>query len=149
MASSEETIASYRIVAPRWAATAFSGEGVRKYGGRWNSPGRSVVYLAGSRALAALEMLVHLTTPDSRKKEYRIIEARFPASMVRDAPSLSVGIPSMRYGDDWIAAGKTLSLRVPSALIPEEPNYLLNPMHPDFTKVVIGEATDFHFDPRL
>ena len=74
-----DTITAYRLVSPRWASTALSGEGARKYGGRWNSPGHSVVYLAESRALCALELLLHLTTPDTRTKPFRLIEVKIPA----------------------------------------------------------------------
>lgn len=146
MASSEERIAAYRIVAPRWAGTAFSGEGAQKYGGRWNSPGRRAVYLAGSRALAALEMLVHLTTPGSRAKPYVLIEAWLPADAIEAAPS---GPDSQRIGDEWLARDGSLALRVPSVLIPAEPNYLLNPAHPRFAEVAIRAPADFRFDPRL
>ena len=69
-----ETVSAYRLVAPKWASTALSGEGARKFGGRWNTPGLSVVYLAESRALTSLELLVHLTTPSTRKKSYTLLE---------------------------------------------------------------------------
>ncbi len=148
----------YRIVAPRWADDAFSGEGARLYGGRWNSRGRRVVYLGSSRAMAALEMLVHLPSPQSRAKPYRMIEVSIPGELVASYP-VSVlprgwrgegGVNMTReVGDDWLEAGGQLALRVPSVLIPEETNLLVNPDHPDFPRVVIGDAMDFHFDPRL
>lgn len=147
MASSEDPLRAWRIVSPRWADNAFSGEGARKYGGRWNSPGRAVVYLAGSRALAALEMLVHLTTPGSRAKPYVLIEARVPRELVAE-PARKVGGP-VASGDRWIDSRRSLALRVPSVLIPQEPNYLLNPSHPEFRRVRIGLAEEFRFDPRL
>lgn len=146
MASSREFLTAYRIVAPRWVSTAFSGEGARRYGGRWNSPGRPVVYLAGSRALAALELLVHLPSPLSRAKPYRILEARVPVKLIHDGDP---GGNPVSAGDSWIRNEASLSLRVPSALIPGEPNYLLNPAHPDMSRVRLGEAVDFHFDSRL
>lgn len=147
MASSEEPLRAWRIVAPRWADSAFSGEGARKYGGRWNSPGRAVVYLAGSRALAALEMLVHLTTPDSRAKPYVLREARIPREWIADPGKR--GEDPVTAGDRWLASRRSLALRVPSVLIPEEPNYLLNPAHPEFRRVRFGAATEFRFDPRM
>lgn len=146
MASSREFLTAYRIVAPRWVATAFSGEGARRYGGRWNSPGRPVVYLAGSRALAALELLVHLPSPRSRAKPYRILEARIPIHPIRDG---AIDGDPLSVGDSWIRQKRFLCLRVPSVLIPEEPNYLLNPAHPDMPRVRVGEPVDFRFDGRL
>jgi RES domain-containing protein len=151
-------IFGYRIVAPKWVNDALSGEGARKFGGRWNSPGRPMVYLGGSRALAALEMLVHLPTPLSRAKPYNIIEVTIPQSMVSDYPT-DILPDNWRFqpatqnthevGDDWLQAGGQLALRVPSVLIPEETNILLNPLHPDFNKISRAEATHFSFDPRL
>ncbi|MCH7227471.1 RES family NAD+ phosphorylase [Haloferula sp. A504] len=146
MASSREFLTAYRIVAPRWVSTAFSGEGARRHGGRWNSPGRPVVYLAGSRALAALELLLHLPSPRSRAKPYRILEARIPTRHIRDADR---DANPATVGDSWIRQERFLCLRAPSALIPEEPNYLLNPAHPEMARVRVGEAVDFRFDDRL
>lgn len=146
MASSEDWITGYRIVAPRWASSAFTGEGARKYGGRWNSPGRPAVYLAGSRALAALEMLVHLTTPGSRSKPYLIFEASIPRSEIREADDARA---PRGVGDEWLQTSRSLILRVPSVLIPQECNYVLNPEHPAASRIRVGKPVDFHFDPRL
>ena len=148
MASSETggTVSAYRIVSPRWTASAFSGEGAQKYGGRWNSPGRRVVYTAGSRALAALEMLVHLTTPGSRSKPYSIIEVALPIEQIQEIGSAAHPVQA---GDDWLKSGSSLALRVPSIIIPEEPNYLINPEHPAFTELRIGKPSPFGFDSRM
>ena len=154
----QEYSQGYRIVAPRWADDALSGEGARKFGGRWNSPGRALTYLGGSRALAALELLVHLPSPLSRAKPFRIIEVKIPSELIanyplnilpadwRESPAQSV---TTVIGDDWLAVGGQLALRVPSVLIPEETNLLLNPEHPDFDKVISGEAREFRYDKRL
>jgi len=148
----------YRIVAPRWAHDAISGEGARKFGGRWNSPGRAMTYLGGSRALAALELLVHLTSPLSRAKPYRIIEVKVPVKQIanyplgvlpegwRESPAPS---SAAMIGDDWLDVCGQLAMRVPSVLIPEETNILLNPNHPHFKKVISGEMLEFRFDKRL
>lgn len=154
----KQTVSAFRIVAPRWADTAFSGEGARKFGGRWNSPSRSMVYLGCSRSLCALEMLVHLTTPASRQKPYLIIEAHIPASSIADYQSSALpsgwrdhppGKLTKEIGDDWIDAGKHLALRIPSVIIPEESNLLLNPVHPDFDHIEFSTPTPFSFDQRL
>lgn len=153
---SHEMVCGFRIVAPRWAGGALSGEGARKFGGRWNSPGRAVVYLGGSRALAALEMLVHLTTPASRSKPYRMIDVSIPRELVADYPVSALPVDwrttpgaVTSVGDDWLKANGQLALRVPSVLIPEEGNLLVNPAHPDFTQLVAGDPAQFQFDPRM
>lgn len=151
-----DRILAYRLVAPKWASTALSGEGARLYGGRWNSPGRPMVYLATSRALAALELLVHLTTPASRKIPRTLITVSLPIDLIggefwqaegwRDDPP---GKGSTDQGDDWLSVAKTAGVLVPSAIIPDEQNLLLNPLHHDFQKVTIIKASPFSFDPRL
>ncbi|BCX46450.1 RES domain-containing protein [Haloferula helveola] len=146
MASSEKRITAYRIVAPRWVDTAFSGDGAQKFGGRWNSPGRRVVYLANSRALAALETLVHLTTPGSRAKAFVIIPTSIPITGVISA---EITTEPRATGDPWITNRRSLALRVPSAIVPGEFNFLLNPSHPDFSKIEAGDPQPFGFDDRL
>lgn len=148
----------YRFCSPKWASTALSGEGARLGGGRWNSKGRSVVYLAESRALGALEMLVHLTTPDSRAKVYSLIEIQVPESEVdtvvpqflqsdwRASPPTR---STQAIGDTWLECGQTLALRVPSTLFPEETNLLINPAHPMASEIQISEPKLFSYDSRL
>ncbi|MGJ8672264.1 RES family NAD+ phosphorylase [Rubritalea sp.] len=151
-------IYAYRIVAPRWAHDAFSGAGAKKYGGRWNSPGQPVIYLGGSRALAALEMLVHLTTPLARRKIYKLIQVAIPKDCVAHYPISALPKnwrespaprSSQEIGDDWLSANSQLALALPSVLIPEETNIILNPLHPDIKRIVAETANDFHFDSRL
>jgi RES domain-containing protein len=156
MNGENDHIMAYRLVAPKWAATALSGEGARLYGGRWNSPGRPMVYLASSRALAALELLVHLTTPGSRRIPRTLISVRIPAEMIagelwqdegwRDDPP---GKQSTDQGDDWLGVGKSAGVFAPSAIIPAEQNILLNPLHEDFRKIDIVKTEPFAFDHRL
>ena len=158
---------AYRLIAPRWVDTAFSGEGARKYGGRWNSPGLPMVYLGGSRAITALEMLVHLTSPMSRSKLFTLMEVKIPKELISDYPADILpdgwrdhppGPLTMEIGDDWLKAGGAngtsggtgqLALRVPSVIIPEETNILLNPLHPKFSKIEVSTPQNFSFDPRL
>jgi RES domain-containing protein len=150
-------IAAWRIVKERNAATAFTGEGARLYGGRWNSPGVAMIYTAESRALAALEVLVHLDSPDllasfvliqvtfDEKLVSRLAPDRLPSDWRRDAIPES----TRDLGDRWTADFTSAVLRVPSVLIPEESNYLLNPAHRDFSRIEIGKLARFEFDPRL
>ena len=147
---------AYRLVAPKWANSALSGEGARLYGGRWNSSGTSMVYLSGSRALAALELLVHLTSPETRMIPRVLITVNIPHALIggrlwtapgwQDEPP---GKNSTDQGDEWLRANNTAAVRAPSVLIPEEDNILLNPFHPDFSKITTLEARTFSYDPRL
>jgi RES domain-containing protein len=133
---------------------AFSGEGARLYGGRWNSPGASVVYTSGSRALAALESLVHLNSPVIFK--YAAIPIAFDDALLEEAAELPADrtdepSPSATttIGDLWVQEARSAVVKLPSVIIPREPNYLLNPAHPDFKKIVIGRPEPFSFGARL
>lgn len=152
----KEDVTAYRIVSPKWARSALSGEGARLYGGRWNSPGRPMVYLSSTRALAALELLVHLPDPLSRRLPRTIVAVHIPGELVggrfwttdgwREAPP---GRASTDQGDDWLETLSKAVVRAPSALIPEEENLLLNPLHPDFSKITITGLSDFSYDGRF
>ncbi|HTF66921.1 MAG TPA: RES domain-containing protein [Edaphobacter sp.] len=148
---------AWRITKQKHARTAFSGEGARLYGGRWNSPGVPVVYVAESQSLAVLEVLVHLDAPAFLEK-YVFLEVNFDASLVitLDRSSLpknwqSDPVPEaiQAVGDRWILSRGSAVLHVPSVLVPEESNFLLNPRHPDFGKIGISRPQAFRFDPRL
>lgn len=151
------TITAYRLTAPQWASTALSGEGARRFGGRWNSPGTPAVYLAETRALCALEMLVHLSDPLSRQKSFVLLEIVLPASVVSTTPlplpehwaNLPPHRNSQRFGDEWLGRARTGVLRLPSAIIPEETVLLLNPLHPDAAAARIVTTRPFQFDDRL
>lgn len=150
-------VSAWRIVKRRLAHEAFSGEGARLYGGRWNSPGVSVVYTAQSQSLAALELLVHLESAELLY-EYVVIEARFEASVVTHIPKANlpkewranpVPAATRAIGDAWIAADASAVLELPSAIIPTESIFLLNPQHSEFSQIKIGEPHDFELDRRL
>jgi RES domain-containing protein len=151
------SITAWRIVKQRHTRVAFTGEGARRYGGRWNSKGVSVVYLAQSQSLAALEMLVHLDSGELLKY-YVAIPLTFDARLVSSIDSSSLpknwrAYPApkrlQKIGDTWVSDGKSALLRVPSVIVPSESNFLLNPDHPDFDKLGIGAPLRFRFDPRL
>ena len=147
---------AWRIVKARHADTAFDGEGARLNGGRWNSPGERVVYASATKSLAALETLVHLLPPVSFK--YVAIPIDFDESLVE-----AIGRESLPYGwsdnppppsaqaigDAWVEDARSAILELPSAIVPSESNYLLNPLHPDFNQIVIGKPEIFSFDRRL
>jgi RES domain-containing protein len=148
---------AWRIVRATFVSSAFSGEGARVYGGRWNSQGTAVIYVSEHESLAALELLVHLTPlpPDDRYRSFRIewedkLTEYFPVKNLRanwnaEPPT----VQTMQIGDDWVHAGKSVALAVPSVLSTSEMNFLLNPKHPDFKKVKISQPIDFRFDSRL
>ena len=125
-----------------------SGEGARLVGGRWNSPGQALVYLAQDAALAVLEVRVHLDLPpDLLPEDYVLVTVDLgglPAETVQDIP------PSpARLGDGWIRSAATPLLRVPSAIVPESRGLLLNPAHPSSARARVVGTRRFTFDPRL
>jgi RES domain-containing protein len=150
-------VTAWRIVKRKHAKSAFSGEGARRYGGRWNNPGIAAIYTAQSQSLAALEIAVHLESPELLEK-YVVIEVTFDESLVGTVSRASLpknwraSHPPDRVraiGDSWVEKARSAVLRVPSTIIPAEFNYLINPRHPDFTKVHFGKPSPFQFDPRL
>lgn len=146
----------WRITTSRFAATAFSGEGARLYGGRWNPKGLALVYTAESRALALLEMMVQDAPLRAR---YVLIPAQWPetvsvtsvelADLAPDWRRLDRRYALQRIGRDWLAGGHSAVLAVPSAVVPAERNYLLNPEHPDFARIIMGEPEALDTDFRL
>lgn len=152
------SITAYRITRTKYVATAFDGEGARLYGGRWNSVGTRMTYLAGSRSLATLEVLVHAEDNSTLEGFYSVIPVSFPEDLVlrveddelpRNWYSPEPIAETQIYGDTWVMGGRSAILEVPSAVTHEEKNFLVNPAHPDFGRIAIGTATPFRFDPRL
>ncbi len=140
------------------AHAAFDGEGARKAGGRWNPRGVAVVYASETLSLAALELLVH-ADPALLPEDLVAIEADVPETVsVRriepeklprgwrrhPSPHALAGI-----GGDWAKSLETAVLSVPSALVPREANFLLNPAHADFKKIRVRKPEPFELDPRL
>jgi RES domain-containing protein len=147
---------AYRIVKRRHAKQAFTGEGAKLAGGRWNSPGRRAVYLSSTLSLAAMETFVHLGD-DAARLQYVYFEIDIPDSVAivsltirprrwrLEPPSLT----SQHAGDRWLLAGRSALLEVPSAIIPTETNLVLNPAHADARRLRIGSPRPFQFDPRM
>ena len=147
-------ILSYRILKRRFVGSAFSGEGARRYGGRWNSTGVAVVYTSSVISLAILEWRANLSQWPAPPSV--IIEIEFAATMVWSPTKLPAGWKRWPYpktnaavGDNWVRSGRSAVLELPSAVVPEEFNYVLNPAHPDFGKISIGKPRVFKADPRL
>jgi len=145
----------WRLVTARFADTAFSGEGARRYGGRWNRKGLPIVYTAGSLSLAMLEMLVQ---DQPLRARYMAIPAEIPEDLEIERMDVARLAPDWRnpaalenlrtIGGDWAVALTTAVLAVPSAVIPSETNFLFNPRHPDFHSIVIGQPEKLVTDLR-
>lgn len=144
----------YRLGSSRYPAN--DGLGASLYGGRWNHKGTPVIYTAASRALCALEVL---SNENGLADDYVITPIQFPDDVpatklrVEDLP-LGWGEPqslaaTARIGTHWAMGLDTVMLCVPSAVIPQELNYLLNPRHPDFGKIRFLDPEQFRFDDRL
>lgn len=135
-----------------------SGTGARLYGGRWNSPGHSIVYTAGSRALAALEVLVHVPLKNIIQ-DFCIATIHIPDNIAikvltkHDLPSgwqsLAPDPTLQAIGDEWADTTRYAVLRIPSVIIADENNYLINPLHPDAAAITISNTQPFIFDQRL
>lgn len=147
---------AFRLIKAKHAATAFSGEGARLVGGRWNLPGTSLVYTSESLSLAALETFVHLQPVDERIR-YVWFRVTIPATVVIDRqaslPSSWRASPpseaTQAIGTAWAKQMSSAVLRVPSILVPGEYNLLLNPQHPQFKRLKISKPEPFDFDGRL
>ncbi len=142
----------FRVCRARYAR--LDGAGARVVGGRWNSPGRAVVYMAESIALAVLENLVHMTRQDF-PCGYVCVAAVLPdgISMIhekdlRKDPALQ-DLSTEQLGDWWLDCRTSAVLQVPSFVIAGEHNFLLNPGHPEFARIQVAPPAIFHFDERL
>ncbi len=150
----------------RIAKTGFindlGGEGARLFGGRWNFKGYPVLYTTTSRSLAVLENLVHVSNVPGAG-EYSLLTLNIPVS-VKPLNINETGISKsqlkrfyevgstteiMVAGTQWLIKQSSLLLRVPSAVIFEEDNILINPLHPDFVKIKKAGVRVFEFDKRL
>jgi RES domain-containing protein len=141
---------AWRIVKKRYAVSAFDGQGARQFGGRWNSPGVPVVYVASTRSLAVLEMAVHLDRATLLSSfvliqcefDERLVTAvaheRLPPEWRRDSPPPELA----QIGDAWAKSTESAVLAVPSAIIEKETIFLLNPEHQDFARIRISEPDD-------
>lgn len=147
----------WRIVKAKHAASAFDGEGARRSGGRWTSLGRRAVYTSSTVALATLEMIAHLDST-APLPAYVLIEATVPDSLITTVDLAALPSNWRQYpsppesrviGDAWLDAKRSAVLKVPSALVPVEYNYVMNPQHPDFALITTGAPLSFPLDPRL
>jgi len=142
----------------RFEHSVLTGEGARLFGGRWNSPGASVIYCSEHRSLAVLEFLVHFKF-SLDPPEVNIMSISFPDDLsiyekrISELPpnwnSYTFNTNLQKIGDEWMKKGTALLLKVPSVIIPQEHNYLINPLHNDFSKVRIRGKEKLIIDKRL
>lgn len=148
----------WRICRRAYASDVLSGRGGLITSGRWHLRGHQIVYASASLSLAALEFLVHvdgaelpadlihveIDVPDDVRID-RIERAQLPRNWRKyPAPERL-----QQLGGDWLSGLATAVLQVPSAVIPEECNYLLNPLHVDAARFAVVRSADFVYDPRL
>jgi RES domain-containing protein len=147
---------AWRLTKARYLSAAWDGEGARRSGGRWNSAGTAVVYTSATLSLALVETLVHL--PSGVLPAFAAVRVEFDDALIavledealpRDWRHDPAPASTRSIGDAWVLSGTSAALRVPSVVVPMEFNYVLNPRHPDFARVVVGAPLPFPFDPRL
>ncbi len=147
----------WRICRACFAAEAFAGDGARRFGGRWNSPGVAMVYTSPSLALAAIELFVHLE-PNQQPDDLVAIAATLPGGepgrrlRMEELPQRWWSDdfePLCALGDRWIQEQSSLALEVPSAALRMEWNVLLNPLHPAMGKIKVEKPQPFRFDARM
>jgi RES domain-containing protein len=147
----------WRVVKRRHAATAFDGKAAQRFGGRWNSPGSRAVYTSDSKSLAVLEVLVHLDVGRPLPRfvaftfdiDTKLVDRLATAQLPRHWRTSRGLLATQELGDQWLASGHGLALAVPSAIVPEELNYLLNPAHLAFGRLRFGRSMPFLLDPRM
>jgi RES domain-containing protein len=125
---------------------------------RWNSRGQFVIYTAATRALACLENVVH-RSGEGLLADFRVMVIDVPDALLIETISPETLPPDwfefrqydacQRIVGEWLRNGRSAVLKVPSAIIPNEWNFLLNPAHPDFTRITLLQAEPFVFDPRI
>lgn len=135
-----------------------TGIGAKKYGGRWNSKGTAVLYTSDSRALCTAEIAVH-TPLGIAPKNFCILEMTIPSSIailemdLNELPKNWNVFPhsksTQKLGDTFVSENKYVAIKVPSSVVMGDFNYVLNPSHPDFSKIEFKEVKPFSFDQRL
>ena len=147
----------WRISKVEFAESAFSGEGARLFDGRWNFQGVPMVYTSASLALAAMEFFVHLD-PSDAPDDLVFMKAELPANLRTEKIQESQLPLNWRrvdnnylqtLGSDWAKSKRSVALLVPSAVLEDEWNVLLNPGHPDFAGIAIEPSKPFRYDQRM
>ena len=145
------------IVRASRVQAAFTGEGPRRYGGRWNSPGVRVIYVSEHQSTAALEVFAN-RTPFILDEQYKAFHLEWADELTEIFPLKQLptnwrvhppSVETQEIGDQWVKKRRFAVLALPSAVSPADRNFLLTPEHPDFKRIRIASSIDFEFDPRL
>lgn len=152
---------AWRITSARFTKKeAFSGEGGLISAGRWHDKGQKIVYVSENLSLAVLETYVHLSQVIHVKK-FKVYKVEIPENFilktdladmvkkVRPKGTTAISRVTQKHGTQWLKSLTSVALAVPSVIVPLECNILLNPKHPDYTKLIIHDALDHEYDPRL
>ena len=149
-------ITVWRVVKQKFATAAFDGEGARLFGGRWHSSGRAVVYTSATTSLGLLEQMVH--ADKGLLPFYGTIPVTFDESLktqvdLKELPGNWQCHPApyelQQIGNEWVDSRRSCILEVPSVIVPHESNFILNPKHPDFESLNIGDPIGIEMDERL
>ncbi len=154
------TVPLWRIAveAPTYAANDLNGTGAKMTGGRWNSKGTPVVYCSTNIALATLETVHHLRSGGLPFNRYLVridvADAVWDARQALDPlpagwDAIPAGLSARTAGDAWIASAASALLLVPSVIVPEEYNVLVNPQHADAGAIVATTLKRWSYDPRF
>jgi RES domain-containing protein len=148
----------YRIVRKPYSKKPLDGEGSYRFGGRWSSPGTRIAYTAEHLSLAMIEYFVHIEANDP-PKDLVVVAADIPDTVSRvvlpreSLPSNWRQVPAptalAAIGNAFATERKSALLVLPSALVPSESNWLVNPLHPEFTDIQVNPAEPFHYDARF
>jgi RES domain-containing protein len=140
------------------AHAAFDGEGARRHGSRWTPRGIPAVFTSATLSLAALERFVH-TDSDLEPTELMAVPAEIHDDIAIEAVEVETLLAGWRtfpappaltlIGEQWFRSSRTAVLSVPSVVVPHERNFVLNPTHREFARIVIGRSEPFSFDPRM
>ena len=148
----------YRITQKEFAED-LTGNGSRFFGGRWNSEGFFALYASSSRSLALLETLAHTPAKFLDVRVYLLITLSVPDNILTQKVSVKNLLPgwdapdtrpfTKKMGDAFLSNKKNLMLEVPSVMMPEEINYVINPLHKDMTQVKMVNQRRIYFDKRI
>jgi|SRR5690606_7020411 RES domain-containing protein len=135
-----------------------SGEGARLFGGRWNKVGDVMLYFSQNLSLSLLEIIVHVEYA-KLPLDYSFLEVEIPDSSIKNIQSIDFIEPKwsteaavnqlQMLGSNWLKRKESLAMRVPSAVMHQENNILINPLHKDIAKLKIIKIDKMDFDPRL
>lgn len=147
---------AYRLTQMRYQQEALSGYGAMRFDGRWHKRGVPMVYAAESPALALLETLVHVERAELMVREYVTLRVEFEdkhlsriATLPDDWRAWPWPTSTQQLGTAWMQAEASVVLKVPSAIVPAQKNYLINPTHPEFEELDVSAPEPFPVDSRL